>query len=100
MPSRNLKIIEKSSISLDEILERIVNLIPPAWQYPEITCARISINSEPFTTPNFQLTEWKQIRDIIVNNENCSIPKRKGIMAAKDEADFYKELRQKPISEK
>ena len=47
------KIIEKSSISLDEILERIVNLIPPAWLYPEITCARISINSEPFTTPNF-----------------------------------------------
>jgi PAS domain S-box-containing protein len=35
------KLIMTSDISLDEILQGTVDLIPPSWQYPEITCARV-----------------------------------------------------------
>ena len=35
------KLRERTDFSLEDILQAIVDLIPPAWQYPEITCARI-----------------------------------------------------------
>lgn len=38
---------------LPEILQGIVDLLPMAWQYPEITFARISIDEASYTTQNF-----------------------------------------------
>ena len=46
-------LIEKHAISLKEVLDGIVGLIPPAWQYPEITCARIIIGNKESKTDNF-----------------------------------------------
>ena len=34
------KLIERQDLSWGELFQGIVNLIPPAWQYPESTCAR------------------------------------------------------------
>ena len=51
----------------DEIYQEIVNLLPNAWQYPEITCARITIDNSRFETDNWVETEWKQSSDIIVH---------------------------------
>ncbi|UCG63551.1 MAG: LuxR family transcriptional regulator, partial [Deltaproteobacteria bacterium] len=42
------KLLEKPSISLGEILQGVVDLIPPAWQYPEITCATVSLHDQIF----------------------------------------------------
>jgi len=39
---------------LEDILQAILDLIPPAWQYPEITCARIIFNGYEFTTKNYK----------------------------------------------
>jgi PAS domain S-box-containing protein len=36
------KLREESNASLEETLENIVYIIPPAWQYPDITCARLT----------------------------------------------------------
>ncbi|MBN1256430.1 MAG: ATP-binding protein [Planctomycetes bacterium] len=55
-------------LSIDEILEAIVKLIPPAWQYPEITSARILLDGGIYATPSFKETLYKQKTDIIVNN--------------------------------
>jgi len=55
---------EKQDISLEEVLQGVVNLVPPAWQYPEITCARITIGDKEFKTDNFKTTEWKQTANI------------------------------------
>ena len=32
-------------ILLEDVLNKIVNIIPPSWQYTEITCCRLIINS-------------------------------------------------------
>ena len=58
-----------TSFSLDEILQVIVDFIPPAFQYPETTCARIVFNRYEFTTKNYQDTKWKLSQEITVNNE-------------------------------
>ncbi|TET63022.1 PAS domain S-box protein, partial [Candidatus Aerophobetes bacterium] len=67
------KLVEKEDVSLEEILEGTVNLIPPSWQYPEITCARITLENGQFRTDNFRETPWKQSSDIVVYDKKTGI---------------------------
>ena len=64
---RNL--VQRQDISLEGIFQGTVDLIPPSWQYPEITCARIIIQDREWKTKNFQETIWKQASDIKVHGE-------------------------------
>jgi len=50
---------ENINFSLEDIFQEILDLIPPAWQFPEITCARIIFDNKEFKTSNFEETEWK-----------------------------------------
>jgi len=43
-----------------ELLPRIVELLPPAWQYPDITSARITAGNVDARTPEFAATPWRQ----------------------------------------
>ena len=63
------KLRERTDFSLEDILQAIVELIPPAWQYPEITCARIIFDGYEFTTTNYKSSKWKLTRDIKVYSE-------------------------------
>ena len=60
---------ENRGLSLGAILKGTVALIPSAWQYSEITCARIILEGQELTTDNFRETDWKQVSDIFVNGE-------------------------------
>ena len=64
------KILEQSDTTLETILQKIINLIPPAWQFPEITCARLKIEDKEFRTNSFSETSWKQDADILMNEKN------------------------------
>ena len=58
--------------SLNDILQGIVDLIPPAWSYPEITCARLILGDREFKTDKFCDTQWKQICAVDVRGqEKC-----------------------------
>ncbi len=63
------RLIEKPNISLEKILQGIVDLIPPAWRYPEITCARITLENQEFSNKNFRESIWKQTSNIIVHGK-------------------------------
>lgn len=56
----------KENSSIDKVLNETVKLIPPSWQYPEITCARITFNGKKYKSHNFKITKWKQSSDILV----------------------------------
>ena len=60
---------EKIELKLDEIIQGTVELIPPGWQYPEITYAKITLGNKEFKTRNYQKTEWEQESGIHVNNK-------------------------------
>ena len=60
-------LVEKRGISLEEIIQGTVDLIPSSWQYPEITCARIILGDQEFKTKNFRETDWRQACDILVH---------------------------------
>jgi PAS domain S-box-containing protein len=55
----------KHDITLSQFLEEIVHIIPQAWQYPDITCARIQVEDIEFKTNNFKETKWKLASDLI-----------------------------------
>jgi PAS domain S-box-containing protein len=62
-------LVERQGVSLEETFQEIVDLVPPSWQYPEITCARIIIEGREWKTKNFRETIWKQTSDIKVHGE-------------------------------
>ncbi|OYT12996.1 MAG: hypothetical protein B6I19_07480 [Bacteroidetes bacterium 4572_114] len=55
--------------TLEEILQDVVNFIPPAWQHPEITCAKISFGNIKYKTNNYKESKWKLSSNIVANHE-------------------------------
>ncbi len=60
------KLFEKNDTPLDSSLQETVDLLPPAMQYPDITCARIVVENQEFSTKNFKDTQWKLQADLKV----------------------------------
>jgi two-component system NtrC family sensor kinase len=63
------QLVERPGISLEEILQSIVKLLPPAWLYPEIASGRIDLNGHSYTTPGFREGRHKQTANIVVKGE-------------------------------
>ncbi|MFC1493055.1 ATP-binding protein, partial [candidate division KSB1 bacterium] len=60
------KIIEEPELSLEKILEKIVEMIPPAWLYPKITAARIVLDNRTYDSRGYKDTSQKLSSKIIV----------------------------------
>jgi PAS domain S-box-containing protein len=60
-------------LSLEEFFQRTVDLIPPGWQYPEITCSRIELDGSIFCSSNFKESEWNQTSDIMVRGKKSGV---------------------------
>ncbi len=66
------KIVEESDISMERILERTVDLMPSAWQYPEAACARIALDGQEYCSGGLQRCSEavaRQSSDILVRDE-------------------------------
>ena len=63
------KLVEKPEISLKEILQGIVKLLPPAWLYPNIASARILLDGESYLTSPFQESDQTQAAKIVVEGK-------------------------------
>ncbi|OGR79367.1 MAG: hypothetical protein A2X32_01600 [Elusimicrobia bacterium GWC2_64_44] len=60
-------VLQDDRLSTRDVLERIVRLIPPAWQYPEITAGRVLLGDCESRTPNFRRTRWLQACEFRIN---------------------------------
>lgn len=65
------RLVENFGLSNRDIIQGIVDIIPASWQYPDITCSRITIDYQEFRTKKFRETRWKQECDIFVNGARC-----------------------------
>jgi DNA-binding CsgD family transcriptional regulator len=69
-----IRVVQDSAKSSSEVLQDIVGLLPPAWQYSGITAARILFGGREYVTPNFRLTAWVQSAPILTTaGENGTI---------------------------
>lgn len=53
-------ILFDTSLEREYILKKVIEMIPPGWQYPEITVARFKYRNYDIKSPNFRETQWKQ----------------------------------------
>ncbi len=60
-------LLDSPELSVDELLQNVVELIPPAWQFPEKTAARLTLNGKAFQTANYKSSKWKQSAMIPLN---------------------------------
>ncbi|MHA1638573.1 MAG: PAS domain S-box protein [Candidatus Thorarchaeota archaeon] len=56
-----------SNLPLSEIFQNLVYLMQHAWQYSDLTCARVQYLQETYQTDNFKETEWTQHSTIHLN---------------------------------
>jgi signal transduction histidine kinase len=61
------RVVEDSTSSLEEAIERIVRLLPPAWQFPDIAAARITLDGNTYTSGEFMAMRTRQFAKIVVN---------------------------------
>ncbi|NEX18466.1 MAG: hypothetical protein C1943_18160 [Halochromatium sp.] len=64
-------VLDQAELPLAELLEQAVAVIPPGWQYPEITQAQISYESLCAATPGFRETDWQMSASVAVRGETA-----------------------------
>lgn len=62
------KLAAQPSANLDFILRNAVELLPPAWLYPEVTAARIVLDGTVYSSTGFMKTVQSMRADIIVRD--------------------------------
>ncbi|MCF8224553.1 MAG: pyruvate, phosphate dikinase [Bacteroidales bacterium] len=66
--------IIKENRPVEDTLKQIAGIIPVAWQYPEMTVARIRLEDKYFTSPGFRESNWVQSsRFNTIDNRNGEI---------------------------
>jgi len=53
------KLFDTFGVSLKEIHQGIVDIILRSWQYPEITCVRLTLADKEVISKNYRKTPWK-----------------------------------------
>ncbi|UCF30482.1 MAG: helix-turn-helix transcriptional regulator [bacterium] len=62
-------IAENKLATIEEMLEAVVLIIPPAWQYPGIATSEIIFQNTSVRTPGFRSTRWRQSAPITLNGK-------------------------------
>ncbi|MFQ5979219.1 MAG: response regulator [Candidatus Heimdallarchaeota archaeon] len=66
-------IVERPGISLNEILQESVELIPAAFQYPDLAGACITAEDSHFITAQFRESPWMLSVDLLAENKKVGI---------------------------
>jgi signal transduction histidine kinase len=66
-------IAERPSLSLDDAIQQIVELLPIAWQYPEVACSRIVINEKAYQSPTYAPFGEFQSQAVTVGGEGIGL---------------------------
>jgi two-component system NtrC family sensor kinase len=89
------KLAARTDLSLDQILQRIAELLPPAWLYPEIASGKIRLNGHSYITPGFREGLYNQKSNIVVKGHKRGLVEVTYIEERPelDEGPFLKEER-------
>lgn len=55
-----VRLLHDRTKPVEAVLSQVVALLPPAWQYPDVTVARIQFDGVRVVTPRFKKTAWMQ----------------------------------------
>jgi len=89
------QLAQRADTPLDELCTEIAELVCASWQFPESTCACITIDGRDYASSGFRRSQWCQRADIVVQGETaggievCYLEE----FPAADEGPFLKEER-------
>jgi len=63
------QVVETKDFNLDILMQHIVDIIPPSFQYPDITCVKISVNGAVNKSKNYKKTKWRLSFPIYVHKQ-------------------------------
>ncbi|MCA9472654.1 MAG: sigma 54-interacting transcriptional regulator [Nitrospirales bacterium] len=63
------RLFQEDDGSMEQLLSKLVALLPPSWQYPDSTAARIRFNDLEVTTSNYRTTSWVQRADLVCQGQ-------------------------------
>ncbi len=63
------RLMVQQDLDFPRVIQQIVEFIPPTFEYPEFTSARITLNGRDYLSSNFQETRWDQSEKIEVKGE-------------------------------
>lgn len=63
------QVIAEHDGSIERVLQSAADLLPPSWQYPEVSCARVIFEGEEYPTADFRTSEWRQTAAIKVGRK-------------------------------
>ena len=62
------ELLQNTNLSIENVLYKIIELIPQGWQYTTVCEVRIIYENNIFESENFSETQWLQSADIIIDN--------------------------------
>jgi len=88
------ELIERD-ITLEQMFQGLVDILPAGWHYPEFTCGRVIFDDVEYVTDNFKETQWVQSADIEILGQKRGAIEVYYIqkMPQLDEGPFLKEER-------
>jgi len=69
----SIETISRKDISLDEILQEIVEIIPDSLQHAELAYSRIVLKNREYCSRKYMETKWRKATDIIINGKKEGI---------------------------
>ena len=88
-------LLNRTDLTQEQLAHAIVDRIAAAYQYPAVSCARLTLDDQTYATENFADTPWQQTSTIMAGSERVGTL-TVGYLAAclpADEGPFLKEER-------
>jgi pyruvate,water dikinase len=63
------ELLSAPKITIDEICQGIIKVLPPGWQYPDVCQAEMTYNGNTYQTAGFRESPWVQSAEVIVQDE-------------------------------
>jgi len=63
------RLAASKELTVREVIEETLDILVESWQYPQITCARISLGGKEYTSDNYKKTVWRQTARISVQGQ-------------------------------
>jgi len=63
------QLADKPYVSLEDLIYSIMDLLPPAWQYPDITQTRIILDGVDYSLPGFKSDTSRLLADINIEGK-------------------------------
>jgi hypothetical protein len=67
------RFVEEIGDDLGELFQRVVDIVPPSWQYPDKTCARLTLRGKSYLSSECKESPWRQAQPIKVCGEEAGV---------------------------